>query len=231
MSEENKENLERKKKFSSPEQIKFSKKISVKALPKEENIFTSIPPSKPQSESSVKNLDTEKKSGINFLQKEDIRTSPIPSKPQIENITKDSENVKKEVETTSKMKKLTLKPEDIKLNLKQNIEKLKSIDKKINVLPSKKEESVQDKEIEEKIELIKPVKYVSHEKNITDDIVSDSGFDFARELKNLITKKGSNLSLKLCQKFIEELLGSLQQALKLEDLELAADYFVQIEKK
>ena len=230
MSEENKENLEKKKKFSSPEQIKFSKKISVKALPKEENIFTSVP-SKPQSESRLKDSEVEKKLGVKALPKEEIKTSPIPSKPQIENITKDSENVKKEVEATSRTKKLTLKLEDIKLNLKQNIDKLKSIDKKITIIPTKKGELIQNTEIEEKIELIKPIKYVSHEKNITDDIVSDSGFDFARELKSLITKKGSNLSLKLCQMFIEELLSSLQQALKLEDLELAADLFVQIEKK
>ncbi|HEY0088295.1 MAG TPA: hypothetical protein VGB37_05590, partial [Candidatus Lokiarchaeia archaeon] len=144
---------------------------------------------------------------------------------------KDSENIKKGIEVTSSSKKLTLKPEDIKNNLKQNIEKLKSITKKIIIIPTQKEELIQNTEIEEKIELIKPVKFVSHEKNITDDIVSESGFDFARELKNLITKKGSNLSLKLCQMLIEELLSSLQQPLKLEDLELAADYFVQIEKK
>ena len=54
--------------------------------------------------------------------------------------------------------------------------------------------------------------------------------DFTKELQKIITNKGSSLSLELCKNLIVELERSLGRPLTMEDVELAADFFVKQEQ-
>ncbi|MFX0060348.1 MAG: ADP-ribosylation factor-like protein [Candidatus Hodarchaeota archaeon] len=54
--------------------------------------------------------------------------------------------------------------------------------------------------------------------------------EFSQELQRLIEKKGSSLSLKLCDQLISELQKTLARPLKIEDIEMAADIFVKQER-
>ena len=136
-------------------------------------------------------------------------------------------------------KKLTLRPEDIKLSLKTKIERIKKERKKITVKPaieklSKKEEiQVDVKSADtsiEPIDAIEPIEYPEHDVNLTDVIMTYGEFDFAEELQKLIKRTGSTLKTELCEKFIADMLDSLEEALRYEDLKFAAEIFVQIEK-
>ena len=54
--------------------------------------------------------------------------------------------------------------------------------------------------------------------------------DFTKELQKIITEKGSSLSLTLCQNLITELQKSLGRPITLEDIKLAAEFFIKQEK-
>jgi GTPase SAR1 family protein len=54
--------------------------------------------------------------------------------------------------------------------------------------------------------------------------------DFTKELQKAIIDKGSTLSLPLCQKLITDLQKSLDRPLDIEDVKLAAEFFVKQEK-
>ncbi|UCD02203.1 MAG: hypothetical protein JSV23_04075 [Promethearchaeota archaeon] len=74
------------------------------------------------------------------------------------------------------------------------------------------------------IELFEP-----HEK-IKKDMEKPLVIDFTKELQKIIIKKGSSLSLKLCENLITELEKSLGRALTLDDIKLAAGFFVKQEQ-
>ena len=61
---------------------------------------------------------------------------------------------------------------------------------------------------------------------LKEDIRKPLVIDFTKELQKLITQKGSSLSLKLCENLITELEKSLERPITLEDIELAANFFV-----
>ncbi|MFX0007490.1 MAG: ADP-ribosylation factor-like protein [Promethearchaeota archaeon] len=67
-----------------------------------------------------------------------------------------------------------------------------------------------------------------------EDIKKDMGkpliIDFTKQLQKLITEKGSSLSLNLCENLISELQKTLGRPLTIEDIKLAADFFVKQEK-
>ena len=131
-------------------------------------------------------------------------------------------------------KKLTLRPEDIKLSLKTKIERIKKERKKITVKPaieklSKKEAKQFEASVAPDKVDIEPIEYPEHDVNLTDVIMTYGEFDFGKELQKLIVKKGSTLNAELCEKFIAEMLDSLETALKYEDLKFAAEIFVKIE--
>ncbi|MFW9972072.1 MAG: hypothetical protein ACFFDF_17920, partial [Candidatus Odinarchaeota archaeon] len=54
--------------------------------------------------------------------------------------------------------------------------------------------------------------------------------DFIKELQNMITEKGSSLSIALCEKLITDLQKSLERPLTIDDVKLAAEFFVKQEK-
>ena len=166
-----KNNSEKKERFTASEQIKFKKKISVKALPK-----TAI---------SEKTVESEKSS--------------------------------------LKSSKLSLKPEDIKLSLKSKIERIQKVNNNITI----KSTTFEKEELPVKPSLKIPFKI--HEPNLTDEIAANKEFNWVNKLQQLIEKRDSTLKTRLCERFISELLNSLKEPLKLEDLKYAADCFVQLE--
>lgn len=169
-----KNNSEKKERFTAPEQIKFDKEISVKSLPK-----TSI---------SEKTIESEKSS--------------------------------------LKSSKLSLNPEDIKLSFKSNIERIQKVKTNITI------KSTTEKPIEKEELLVKPslkIPFKIYEPNLTDDIAVNKELNWANNLQQLIEKRGSTLKTRLCERFISELLDSLKEPLKLEDLKYAADCFIQLE--
>jgi len=54
--------------------------------------------------------------------------------------------------------------------------------------------------------------------------------DFTKEIQKIIIQKGSSLSLKLCENLITELEKSLGRPITINDIELAADFFVKQEQ-
>jgi len=54
--------------------------------------------------------------------------------------------------------------------------------------------------------------------------------EFSKELQKLIERKGSSLSLKLCEQLISELQNTLSRPVTLEDIEMAAEIFVKQEQ-
>ncbi|TFG20139.1 MAG: hypothetical protein EU529_15325 [Promethearchaeota archaeon] len=169
-----KNNSEKKKRFTAPEQIKFKKEISVKSLPK-----TSI---------SEKTVESEKSS--------------------------------------LKSSKLSLTPEDIQLSWKSKIERFQKVNNNITI------KSTTEKQIMKVERLVKPslkIPFKIHQPNLTDEIAVDKEFNWVNKLQQLIEKRDSTLKTSLCERFISELLNSLKEPLKLEDLKYAADCFVQLE--
>ena len=163
-----KNNSEKKKRFTAPEQIKFKKEISVKSLPK-----TSI---------SEKTVESEKSS--------------------------------------LKSSMLSLTPEDIQLSWKSKIERFQKVNNNITI------KSTTEKQIMKVERLVKPslkIPFKIHQPNLTDE------FNWVNKLQQLIEKRDSTLKTRLCERFISELLDSLKEPLKLEDLKYAADCFVQLE--
>jgi len=180
-----KDEFEKKKKFTAPEQIKFAKKVSVNSI----------------NELGEKSPKTTQKSAMS--------------------------------------KKLTLRPEDIKISLKTKIARIKKERKKITVKLAIEKSSIKEeiqvdvKSVDtsiEPIDAIEPIEYPEHDVNLTDVIMTYGEFNFAEELQKLIIRKGSALNTELCEKFISEMLDSLEEALKYEDLKFAAEIFVKIEK-
>ena len=199
-----KDENDKKRKFTAPEQIKFAKQSAPKPLPGSEEQSKVTPPA-PIQKSTKLNIDLK---------------SPKPEK------------------STLSPNKLTLRPEDIKIKLSTKIEQLKKANKpitikpKVETFPTKdeiQENAVVDglQPVEPKIE---PIQFHEHEENITDLIESYGEFNFSRELQVLIIKNGSTLSDKLCEQFISNMLEEIETALKYEDLKLAAEIFIKIEK-
>ncbi len=99
---ETKKQLERKKKFSAPDQIKFTQKVKVKELPKKNSVSIKAP------------------------QKTALKSMP---KPTLKMIPLSKLNA---IGQKLKPKKLTLRPEDVKLNIKLNVRIKKKVEKQVD---------------------------------------------------------------------------------------------------
>jgi hypothetical protein len=75
-----------------------------------------------------------------------------------------------------------------------------------------------------------PMELFGEHEDIKKDIERPLVIDFTRELQKIIESRGSSLSLNLCKNLITELERSLGRPLKLEDIQLAADFFVKQEQ-
>ena len=75
-----------------------------------------------------------------------------------------------------------------------------------------------------------PMELFGEHEELTKDIKKLKGSDYAKELQKIITEKGGSLILKLCEQLIQDLVLSLGRPLTIEDVELAADFFVKQEQ-
>ncbi|MFX0022218.1 MAG: ADP-ribosylation factor-like protein [Candidatus Hermodarchaeota archaeon] len=75
-----------------------------------------------------------------------------------------------------------------------------------------------------------PMEIFGPHEDIKKDMEKPLVIDFTKELQNFISEQGSSLSLKLCENLISELQKSLERPLTIEDIKLAADFFVKQEK-
>ena len=194
--------METSKSFAPPEQIKFTKKISVKTLPKASSVL------KPASTNVS------------------VKSSPKPIESTLTS-TKTQEPTQ-----ATNLKKLSLKPEDIKISLKAKIEKIQQIK---NFEPKNVNQKIQESDIVRKIqpkEIIQKIgpKEVIEPTIIPDEVISEKKFGLHTELQQLIRNKGSDLKIELCEFFINEMTGALDSPLNRDDLKLAAEYFYRIEK-
>jgi hypothetical protein len=179
--------LERKRSFLPPEQIKFSKRVVVKPLPK--------------AESSAKKMSL----------KPSIKTYP-------KSVQKTIPSVKPRIPIKEKEpKKLKLTPDDIKKSLKSKIEHIQKIKQTEPITPkvlsAGNSESPQMRGFEK-----------------AENLIGKKEFTLPGRLYELIKNKGSILKPELCQIFIDEMQSVLENPIKTEDLELAADSFVENEK-
>ncbi|MFX1500069.1 MAG: ADP-ribosylation factor-like protein [Promethearchaeota archaeon] len=91
--------------------------------------------------------------------------------------------------------------------------------------------TIPKKEIKEsKPETEMPMELFGPHKDIEKDIKKPLVIDFTKELQKIIIQKGSSLSLELCDNLITELEKSLGRAVTIEDIKLAADFFVKQEQ-
>jgi GTPase SAR1 family protein len=75
-----------------------------------------------------------------------------------------------------------------------------------------------------------PIELFGDHEGIKKDMEKPLIIDFTKQLQKLIIEKGSSLSLNLCENLISELQKSLGRPLTIEDVKLAADFFVKQEK-
>ena len=75
-----------------------------------------------------------------------------------------------------------------------------------------------------------PVKLFPPHEDITEELEKPKAIDFINVLQAMIIEKGSTLSLKLCEQLVVDLEESLGRPLTIEDIKLAANFFVKQEQ-
>jgi len=75
-----------------------------------------------------------------------------------------------------------------------------------------------------------PIELFTSDVELTKETDRATMVDYTRELQRIITEKGSDLSLQLCNQMVIDLEKSLGRALTIEDIQMAADFFVKQEK-
>ncbi|MFW9866299.1 MAG: GTPase domain-containing protein [Candidatus Thorarchaeota archaeon] len=164
---------------------------------------------------------------LGFKMKRKITVKPLPvSTPAIDSLAE--EKIEEETPPLPKtslqgmvsFKKLEPETSDLKI--------IKTID-----IPKPKKVATPQKlegEKEKKPKAKMPIELFPPHEDIGVDLKKPKITDFVKELQNIITKKGSSLSLKLCEKLIIELEQSLGRPLTMDDVHLAADFFVKQEQ-
>lgn len=160
--------------------------------------------------------------------KKKIKVKPLPTTaPAVELVGQkesEEEDVAPSPKTDSKMvsfQKLETKPSGLKL-IKPSEIPYKPV-KPVIFTKSKDE-------IGEKSELKMPMELFPPHEELAKDIKKPKISDFAKEVQKLISERGSSLSLKLCEQLVTDLEQSLGRPLTMEDVELAAGYFVKQEQ-
>ena len=123
-------------------------------------------------------------------------------------------------------KKLESKPAGLKL--------LKASDTsailKKPTIPSKSIDEKPKKSEVKKSEVRMPMELFSPHEELSKDIRKPLIIDFAKELLKMISEKGSSLSFNLCEKLITDLAQSLGRSVTIDDVKLAAGFFVKQEQ-
>ncbi|MHA1293368.1 MAG: GTPase domain-containing protein [Promethearchaeota archaeon] len=149
---------------------------------------------------SVKSLPSLNSSKIKNTQNDSIKTTSTPSKIK-------SLNQEKKTEIHN-IQKRNLKLEDVKIKLSESKKSEKNNLRGENIIPNN---------------------FEPYEKNLTDLIMTNEGFNFVETLQRLIKEQGGDLSKNLCNMYISELLETLNRPLTFEDLKIAAKSFIKKE--
>ncbi|MFX0082843.1 MAG: ADP-ribosylation factor-like protein [Candidatus Hodarchaeota archaeon] len=160
--------------------------------------------------------------------KKKIKVKPLPTTAPTVKIIRQEED-KEELKTpseesTSKIvsfQKLEPKPSGLKLI---KLSEIPSKAVKPVIFSQSEEDKVKKPELKMPMELFSP-----HEK-LAKEIKKPKISDFAKEVHNRISEKGSSLSLKLCEKLVSDLEQTLGRPLTIDDIKLAADFFVKHEQ-
>ena len=160
--------------------------------------------------------------------KKKIKVKPLPS-GEFPTALFDKEKTEEELpppptRLSSEMasfQKLESKPAGLKL-LKSSETSAKL--KKPSIPSKSREEKSKKSDVRMPMELFSP-----HEE-IGKEIKKSQTVDFSKEIQKIISEKGSSLSLKLCEQLITDLAQSLGRSLTIEDVKLAADFFVKQEQ-
>jgi GTPase SAR1 family protein len=163
-----------------------------------------------------------------FRFKKKIKVKPLPSGvPPTELF--DKEDVEEELPSPPmrlsnemvSFQKLESKPAGLKL--------LKPSDSSVKLKKSSISSKIQ-KEKSKKSNVRMPMELFPPHEELSKEIKKPITEDFSKELQKIITGKGSSLSLKLCEQLITDLAQSLGRALTIEDVKMAADFFVKQEQ-
>ncbi|MFX1386121.1 MAG: ADP-ribosylation factor-like protein [Promethearchaeota archaeon] len=182
--------FEKAKEFEVAKPLVFTRKVTVRPLPK--------------LEVSTKDQQQEP------IEKE---LTPVPSKPMEKLVS--FQKLEKEKE----LKPLKIAKPPLKIIKKipspKDAEKEIKLTKPIDIPPPKAK---------------MPVELFSPHEDIKEDIDKPLVINFSQKLQKLIEEKGSSLSLNLCENLTKELQNSLGRPLTIDDIKLAADFFVKQEK-
>ncbi len=161
--------------------------------------------------------------GLKFKRKISVKPLPTvkpldqafePEEPEVTELTSSSESPHKMVS----FQKLEKKPMELKIF-------------KTSDVPPKPVIFSKDKE--EKIELDEskmPIKLFPPHDELTEELSKPKAIEFIQDLQSMIMEKGSTLSLKLCEQLVLDLEQSLGRPLSIEDIKIAADFFVKQEQ-
>ncbi|MFX0028150.1 MAG: ADP-ribosylation factor-like protein [Candidatus Hermodarchaeota archaeon] len=163
--------------------------------------------------------------------KKKIEVQPLPTAvPSVgfvpQKITEDESVTpsEKELSKIVSFQKLETKPTGLKLIKPSEIPSKPVKPAKPVIFEKSVETSSKKPELKMPMELFPP-----HE-DIAKDIKKPKISDYAKEVQKIISEKGSTLSLKLCELLVTDLEQSLGRPLTIEDIQLAADFFVKQEQ-
>ena len=159
------------------------------------------------------------------FKKKKIYVKPLPTVKPLDRAFKPEETKETEgfpsTETSHKMvpfQKLEKEPMGLKMF------KTSAVTPKPVIFSKSEEEKVEIEESKMTVKLYPP-----HD-DLTEELSKPEMIDFAQELQRMIIYKGSSLSLKLCEQLVLDLEQSLGRPLSIEDIKLAADFFVKQEQ-
>jgi len=160
--------------------------------------------------------------------KKKIKVKPLPTTaPTVEPVSqKESEEeiIPPSAKSVSEMvsfQKLETKPSGLKLIKPSEIP---SKPVKPVIFTKSEDEKTKKSELKMPMELFPP-----HEE-LAKEIKKPKISDFAKEVQKIISEKGSSLSLKLCEQLVTDLEQSLGRPLTIEDIKVAANFFVKQEQ-
>ncbi|MFX1325933.1 MAG: Rab family GTPase [Promethearchaeota archaeon] len=156
-----------------------------------------------------------------------VSVKPLPSSiPSIDSIAEEKieeetpSSVEKAPQKIVSFQKLEIKPSELK------VVKTSEIPPK----PKKLTPIVEFKEEKPKKGVKMPLELFGDNKDLVKDVKKTGAINFTKELQQMISNKGSTLSLRLCEQLIIDLAQSLGRPLTIEDVQLAADFFVKQEQ-
>lgn len=158
--------------------------------------------------------------------KKKVSVKPLPSSiPSIDSIAEEKTEeepspVEKAPQKLVSFQKLEVKPSELK------VVKTSEIPPK----PKKFTPIVEPKQGKLKTGVKMPLELFGENKDLVKDVKKTGAINYSKELQQIISNKGSTLSLRLCEQLIIDLAESLGRPLTIEDVQLAADFFVKQEQ-